>query len=298
MTHIGAHPTSIRIFLADGIPDGLRIVEKSNWTGRAVVAGRADLARSSARPELQQPGVYILTGLSLEGSPTLYIGETDVLKERLAGHAGTRDFWTRFVAFTSTNEGLNKANLRYLEARLIGLAKSANQWNLDNATIPAIPPMSEADRADAEWFLREMLLIFPLLGIDAFESAATQVRDEAPGRPASPVLHLRTKYAEATGREVGDGFVVMAGTRARVSETRSIPEGARRERRGLQQRGVLVREGDSLVFTQDYRFSSPSAAASVLTVSSVSGPETWKDDQGRTLRDVQVGQPEGGMKSE
>src|SRR4051812_30689086 len=28
---------TIRIFLPDGIPDGLRIVEKSNWTGRAVI---------------------------------------------------------------------------------------------------------------------------------------------------------------------------------------------------------------------------------------------------------------------
>jgi len=33
-----ARPTSIRLFLADGRPDGLRLVEKSNWTGLALVS--------------------------------------------------------------------------------------------------------------------------------------------------------------------------------------------------------------------------------------------------------------------
>ena len=28
---------SLRIFVADGDPDGLRIVEKSNWIGKALV---------------------------------------------------------------------------------------------------------------------------------------------------------------------------------------------------------------------------------------------------------------------
>jgi len=34
-------PNSIRIFLAEGVPEGLRIVEKFNWTRRAVVGGSA-----------------------------------------------------------------------------------------------------------------------------------------------------------------------------------------------------------------------------------------------------------------
>lgn len=30
-------PFSLRIFVADGDPDGLRIVDKSNWIGKALV---------------------------------------------------------------------------------------------------------------------------------------------------------------------------------------------------------------------------------------------------------------------
>lgn len=83
MTTRAPRPTSIRIFLADGVPDGLRIVEKSNWTGRAVVASRAQIDRALTRDELAQPGVYVLTGASDDGAPRLYIGEADALRVRI-----------------------------------------------------------------------------------------------------------------------------------------------------------------------------------------------------------------------
>lgn len=34
-------PFSLRTFVADGDPDGLRIVDKSNWIGKALVFPRA-----------------------------------------------------------------------------------------------------------------------------------------------------------------------------------------------------------------------------------------------------------------
>ena len=36
---------SLRIFVADGDPDGLRIVDKSNWIGKALVFPRAQSLR-------------------------------------------------------------------------------------------------------------------------------------------------------------------------------------------------------------------------------------------------------------
>ena len=57
-----SRPTSIRIFLADGSPDGIRVIEKSNWTGRAVVASRTQLPEALERDELTRPGVYVLAG--------------------------------------------------------------------------------------------------------------------------------------------------------------------------------------------------------------------------------------------
>ena len=51
-------PFSLRIFVADGDPDGLRIVDKSNWIGKALVFPRALLPQVKARSELAQTGVY------------------------------------------------------------------------------------------------------------------------------------------------------------------------------------------------------------------------------------------------
>lgn len=281
-----ARPTSIRIFLAEGVPEGLRIVEKSNWTGRAVVAGRAQLGQALRRDELNQPGVYVLTGPTDAGAPRLYVGEADVLRERLRQHVAGKDFWTRFVAFTSTNEGLNKAHVRYLEARLVDLAKTANQWSLDNSTAPSPPPLSESDRADAEWFLQEMLVIFPLLGIDAFETASGQTQRPEDTEEA-PTLILNERGAQAQGGEVGDGFVVLEGSRARLEEVASIHESLHKLRQQLRERGVLKQDGNALLFTQDFRFNSPSTAAGVLVGGSANGRRAWKDKRGRTLKKLQ-----------
>jgi len=286
-------PTSIRIFLADGVPEGLRIVEKSNWTGRAVVASRSQLDRALAREELSQPGVYVLTGLSEDGAPRVYIGEADLLRDRLRQHVAGKEFWAHLVAFTSTSEGLNKAHVRYLEARLVRLARDAKQWELENTTQPALPPLSEADKADAEWFLAEMLVIFPLLGIDAFEAAASQARSLAPGKGGeSTELFLSERGADAQGREVADGFVVLKGSVARASEVASIHDYLRDLRKQLQERGVLVAESKGLVFTQDFRFTSPSTAAGVLVGGSANGRRAWKDQRGRTLKMLQQARAE------
>jgi hypothetical protein len=53
-------PFSLRIFVADGDPDGLRIVDKSNWIGKALVFPRALRPPVKALPELAQTGAYLL----------------------------------------------------------------------------------------------------------------------------------------------------------------------------------------------------------------------------------------------
>ncbi len=74
----GALDTSIRIFLANGA-DGVWVVEKSNWTGKALMAPRTRYKELRARPDLDGPGVYLLIGPTESGVPShrVYIGESD-----------------------------------------------------------------------------------------------------------------------------------------------------------------------------------------------------------------------------
>ena len=57
-----SNPFSRRIFVADGDPDGLRVVERSNWIGEALIFPRALLPKVKQRDELGQTGVYLLLG--------------------------------------------------------------------------------------------------------------------------------------------------------------------------------------------------------------------------------------------
>jgi len=116
----GARPTSIKLYLADGRADGLRLVEKSNWTGLGLVCSRSDYPRVRRREEWSRPGVYLLTGPATGDGlrDLLYVGEADDVRDRVDNHLKHREFWTGLVAFTSKDDNLNKAHVRYLEARL------------------------------------------------------------------------------------------------------------------------------------------------------------------------------------
>jgi hypothetical protein len=272
---------SIRIFLADGGADGVWVVEKSNWTGMALMAPRTRY--KDLRPRLAGPGVYLLVGPTESGVPAqkVYIGETDDLPGRLDSHNAKKDFWNRAIVFTSKDDNLNKSHIRHLEGRLIGLARGAKRVELENGNFGSTPPMSEPDRAEAEAFLADMLLIYPVLGLQAFQKAEEQ--------PSSSVrLFLTGKDAKAEGTETPDGFVVYSGSLARAEVVPSIHAYVVQLRNALVEQGMLVRDGKYLRFTDDYVFPSPSQAAMVVLGRTANGRIEWKTAAAVTLRELQV----------
>ena len=99
-------PFSLRIFVADGDPDGLRVVERSNWIGKALIFPRALLPKVKQRDELSQTGVYLLLGPRDDGEgEKLYIGEGDPIRPRLDSHYAQKDFWTRAVGGHARSRG-------------------------------------------------------------------------------------------------------------------------------------------------------------------------------------------------
>jgi hypothetical protein len=281
-------PFSLRIFVADGDPDGLRIVDKSNWIGKALVFPRALLPQVKARPELAQTGVYLLLGPRPDGEgDMIYLGEGDPIRPRLESHYAQKDFWTRAIGFTTATAGqLNKAHVQFLESRLIALARAAKRMPLDNGNQPAEPSLSEADRADMEVFLGHMLGMLPVLGVHAFEQAP-----KAPAAKAAPLLTCKGKGVQATGYEASQGFVVRAGSQATATTVPSMAQHVRGMydlRQELISNGVLVMQARLYQFTQDYTFSSPSTAASVLLGRSANGRVEWKGEDGRTLKELQA----------
>lgn len=185
---MNSDPFTIRIFVADGDPEGIRLVDRMNWTGVGVVFPRERWPIARQRPELARTGVYVLVGYKEgdEDLPTLYIGEGDIVRDRIESHFQKKDFWTQGYAFVTSNAGLNKAHIRWLEQELIGQAKKAGRSHLDNGTEPGEPPLSEAERADSRAFLREILQALPIMGLRAFEEPKAVATPQTPAISQTP----------------------------------------------------------------------------------------------------------------
>ncbi len=165
-------PYTIRIFVLEGDPDGVKIVDLLNWTGKGIAFPRSAWPRVSKREEFGRSGVYILSGAD-EGAkdelPTVYVGQGDEIRTRIESHYVNKDFWGWGYVFVSKGESLNRAHTTWLEHALIHRAHKAERCHLDNGTLPKEPSLSEWERADTETFLREILRILPLLGVRVFE---------------------------------------------------------------------------------------------------------------------------------
>ena len=278
----GRRGFSVRIFLPDGDPGGLKVIEKSNWTGMGLVIPRALFAEAKKRSELDRAGVYVLLGESGSSRlPIVYVGEGDPVRPRLEDHGRRKDFWTHAVIFTSKDQSLNKAHVQRLESRLVELAAAAKRCVLDNGNLPQPPSLTESDTAEIEGFLDDMRLCLPTLGYGFFE------QPKGTPAPIGELLTVKARGIEARGTETPEGFVVRAGSRAAKQETDSIHAYLREIRSELLRQGVLRDVGAHYELTQDYTFASPSTAASVMVGRNMNGREEWKTAAGRTLKSIQ-----------
>lgn len=301
--NIALRPFSIRIFVPSGNPEGILVASRDDWPGKATIFPRELIGEAKRRREFQQPGVYLLVGRN-KG----YIGEGDPVGERLERHAKEKEFWHRAVFFTSESGRLNKAHVQHLESRLIRLAKEANRIVLDNGNTPTTPNLSEEEHAFAENFLREILLMLPLLGFWHLD-AEDVLPDDEPidrnteerGSDAAPSLGKRAALYSKLPRGVqftltcdnvtavlelvAGGVIVKAGsTLIEVPRPRfelSSPTYAA-IRRQLTESGVIQINKGRLCFVEDQFFASASAAATVVC-GTAKNADQWMSTDGISL---------------
>jgi len=280
---------SIRLFLADGSPGGIVTAEIMNWTGHVIVAPRSRLADLIQRPESGRTGIYILSGTDPEGGykPLVYVGETDSVGKRLAQHNkdDAKEFWEQTCVVTSKDQNLTKAHVRYLESRLIQIAAEAGRAKLVNGTAPDVPMLPEADLSDMEFFIEQLRVVLPVLGLEVLKDAAKAKphggetplvgSDQPPEFPGFELVS-RKHDLKAEAREIDGEFVVLAGSQAQDRWIGSASHSYSTLHRQLVDDGVLVPEATGhLRFLQPYAFKSPSAAAAVIYGRASNGREAW-----------------------
>ncbi|XKF14942.1 GIY-YIG nuclease family protein [Halomonas sp. BLK-85] len=280
---------SIRLFLVDGTPNGLLTAEIMNWTGHVLTGPRTKLTELVQRPECGRTGIYFLVGPDLEGSPRpqVYIGESDDVGTRLKQHnrpedKGGKDFWEKVCLVTSKDQNLTKAHVKYLESLLIQSAGELGRCKLVNGTAHDYINLPESDRADMAFFVEQIRTVLPVLGLDFLrqrQSPLTQSKEQPALQAHTTNFELNIpKYKIAAWAQEVDGeFVVLAGSKARERWASSTDYASYKPLyQQLTEEGVLVAdEAGDVSFTRDHAFSSPSAAAAVVSGRPANGRTAW-----------------------
>ncbi|HRH17091.1 MAG TPA: GIY-YIG nuclease family protein [Aquabacterium sp.] len=296
---------SIRIYLADAEVGGIRHAEIVNWTGQALAFPRSKVADLKNWPEVRRQGVYFLIGTDEEsGQEAVYIGEAEVVVERVAQHLSSKDFWSECVAFTSKDENLTKSHIKYLESRLVSSAIGAGRYLVKNSSTPQESGLPRADKDAMDEFSSSVRILLGVLGHRVLEPAlsftkpvATQVTKEGTGSSLTAPAASETQEPETFSLRVGnisakairdtDALVVLAGSTVAKEIAPSLTNGYKAVRDKLLSSGVLSDTGEFYTFTKNYPFPSPSQAASVIVGYMMNGRYTWRTSDGCSLRDIE-----------
>lgn len=275
----------IRTFLVNDKPDSLKTLEISNMTIKATVFPRPLLKEFLAREESKRPGVYMLYGNTMDCSPTLYIGEGDPVCERIKSHGISKDFWTDAFVFTSKDEYLTKTQVKYLESKLIDLAKAANRVNLHNINDSSEPTISEVDKAEVQQFLEAIQLLVNVLNLSFFEPLSYNSE-----LPKENEIIYEYKVKDFLGKmAIRDGkYVLLAGSTASKQFRKSANGSIRAIRTVLEHDGAIVpgKSENELVIVKDIPCDSPSRAAVIISGGNAAGPLMWKYN-GKTLKELE-----------
>lgn len=274
---------TIKIFLIDGDPNGRMSCELSNWTGKAYKIPRIKIKECSDRDDLVSTGVYLLFGKDEDGKDQVYIGEAESILKRLGQHLTQKDFWHETIVFISKDENLNKAHIKYLENRLHEIAKTANRYKIENNITPSQSSISESDIAEMEEFIDNIKMLVNTLGHKVFD----EKREFKPKQKQQTFLIKAARGADARGEPTSDGFVVFKGSKAAGSTVTSMTSNFITLRQKLIGQNVIVQNGDSSEFSDDYIFSSPSTAASIVLGRNANGLTELKLKSGKTLKEFE-----------
>lgn len=267
---------TIQIFLPDGNPRSVKIAEITSRTVQGILIPRSKLEFISERNELKNVGVYFLVGGTDEGSrPVVYVGEAEECLIRLKQHNKGKDFWTVALVIISKTKYFTKTHIKYLEWYCHEAIKKANRFNLDNSSLPNCPYISESMEADLIDNFDTVKILVSTLGYPLFDQIEKPEKKD--------ILICKGKDAFAEGEYSEDGFVVFKGSKCNLTETNTAVTWIPNLRKKLIQDGILAQQSNVLIFTSDYIFSSPSAAAAVVLARSANGWTEWKYKDGKTL---------------
>jgi len=220
-----------------------------------------------------------------------YIGESENVVKRISQQDKNQDFWNEVIIFTSKDENLTKGHIKYLESRLTSISIAADRYKIENGNTPTESILPRADKDAMEEFIHNLRIVLGTLGhrvLDPVKIVKQQVTD-ATSKPnlSEFIFRFSIRGLHATGQQTDDGFVLFKGSDVSGKTSKSMPGKTLAIREKWIADGTLQSEGDNYRLTKDSILSSSSYAAVIVAGTSRSGPQSWIDEQGRSLKAVE-----------
>lgn len=280
---------TITNYLVTGDPEGITSSFVSNWTGQSIKIPRNSFFETKNFPELNRPGIYYLIGAN-EDNPEetiIYIGETNHLFDRLSTHMkdDSKSFFELIIAFSSKDDNLTVSHTKYLETKILSeiFAKSGIRIaNKKDGNRISLPKMVQ-DEMDT--YFDNMKILLPTMGYDLFKPNVKMQKTST--TTGDDKLILEVADIKAYSKLTSNGMLVLKGSLMKESETNKLANTYSIIRKDIQEKEYVRKTTNGLEFIQDYEFSSPSQAGSVILGYSVNGRTFWKDSKGKTLKEIE-----------
>lgn len=288
---------NINMFLMDGEVTGKIKCTLSNWTGVIYKIPRIQLGDLKSRDEMKQSGIYFLFGRDEDKQKDVtYIGQATTRKNgegvllRIQEHTRDThaDYFNDVIILTTQNNSFGPTEISYLENKFTQLAKEAGRYIVKNGNDPNPGNVTEEKESELDEIVENTLMIIGTLGYRVFVPMTKKVSQDLTDNH-STYLYLKrktkksNKVIEATCERTTEGFVVLEGSQVEIKDSPYLSASLKEMRQNLIASRV-IQDG---VLKEKQLFSSPSYAAAFLLGMQTNGRTDWKDQDGRTLKELE-----------
>ena len=285
------------MFLMDGEVTGKIKCTLSNWTGVIYKIPRIQLGDLKSRDEMKQSGIYFLFGRDEDKQKDVtYIGQATTRKNgegvllRIQEHTRDihADYFNDVIILTTQNNSFGPTEISYLENKFTQLAKEAGRYIVKNSNDPNPGNVTEEKESELDEIVENTLMIIGTLGYRVFVPMIKKVSQDLTDNH-STYLYLKrktkksNKVIEATCERTTEGFVVLDGSQVEIKDSPYLPASLKEMRQNLIASRV-IQDG---VLKEKQLFSSPSYAAAFLLGMQTNGRTDWKNQDGRTLKELE-----------
>lgn len=180
----------------------------------------------------------------------------------------------------SKDDNLNKAHIKYLEHEFYKTAVEAGRYSIDNSNVPAKANVSEPYQAELAEFMYNSKILVNALGHKVFEKISGSGNQS---QESQNLYYLKHTNGTARCIQTTDGFILLKGSKIHKESAISLDKGIKNKVEQSRAVGEIINDALQL----DKIFAGSSAAAAFAAGYSISGPQSWKNENGETLKSVE-----------